>query len=232
MLHLETVSPPLLKIIRAVSSDPFFQDFRLVGGTALSLILGHRISVDADFFSENPFDNRMAETALNRLLPGFVVMKESPHGFAGVYERVKLDLYTWNVSFLLPPIELEGMRLAALPDIAALKLDAIVNRKEEKDFRDIHALLSVYSISELLTFYRERIPHRDLRLVIDHLAAAPAADRQQPVMLLRQIDYSEVSDDILEAIRHHLAALKDEQTRLAEARLQQRGDEIKKRKNE
>lgn len=230
MFHLETVSPALLKIIQAVSSDPVFQDFRLVGGTALSLILGHRVSVDADFFSENPFDNRQAETALNRLLPGFVVMKESPHGFAGVYQAVKLDLYTWNVPFLLPPIESEEMRLAALPDIAALKLDAIVNRKEEKDFRDIHALLSVYSIGELLTFYRERIPHRDLRLVIDHLAAAPAADRQQPVKLLHQIEYSEVADNIVEAIRNHIAALKDEQTRLAEARLQQRIDELKKRK--
>lgn len=232
MLHLETVSPALLKIIRAVSSDPVFQDFRLVGGTALSLILGHRISVDADFFSEKPFDNRQAEMALNRLLPGFVVIKESPHGFAGVYQAVKLDLYTWNVPFLLPPIQSEEMRMAALPDIAALKLDAIVNRKEEKDFRDIHALLSVYSLGELLAFYQERIPHHDLRLVIDHLAAAPAADRQQPVMLLRQIDYSEVADDIIQAIQRHIAALKDEQTRLAEARLQQRIDEIKKKKNE
>lgn len=96
MFHLETVSPALLKIIRAVSSDPVFQDFRLVGGTALSLILGHRVSVDADFFSENPFDNRQAETALNRLLPGFVVMKESPHGFAGIYQAVKVEV--------LPPI--------------------------------------------------------------------------------------------------------------------------------
>lgn len=230
MLYLETVSPTLLKIIRSVSSDPIFQDFRLVGGTALSLFLGHRVSVDADFFSEKAFDKREAETALIHVLPGFVVMKESPHGFAGVYKAVKLDLYTWNVPFLLPPVESDGMRLAALPDIVALKLDAIVNRKEEKDFRDIHALLSAFSLSELLTFYRERIPHRDLRLVIDHLAAAPAADRLQPVKLFRQIDYSEVSADILQAIRSYLTTLKIEQTRLAEARLQQRLEEIKKRK--
>lgn len=50
MLHLETVSPALLKIIKAVSDEPMFQDFRLVGGTALSLQLGHRTSVDAEFF--------------------------------------------------------------------------------------------------------------------------------------------------------------------------------------
>ncbi len=230
MLHINTVSPALLKIIRAVSSEPFFQEFRLVGGTALSLQLGHRLSVDADFFSEKPFDNQIAEKKLVQLLPGFTVIKESPHGFAGVFDEVKLDLYTWNVPFLLPSIESDGLRMAAMPDIAALKLDAIINRKEEKDFRDVHALLSIYSLAELLAFYRERIPHRDLRLVIDHLAAAPAADRQQSIVLLREIDYAEVTEKILQAIRSHLAGLKAEQSRLAEERLQERLTNLKKKK--
>lgn len=65
--------------------------------------------------------------------------------------------------------------MAALPDITAFKLDAIVNPKEGKDFRNIHPLLLVYSLGELLVF-----------LPGTHLAAAPAADRQQLVMLLRQ----------------------------------------------
>lgn len=228
MLYLETVSPALLKIIRAVSGEPMFRDFRLVGGTALSLQLGHRTSVDADFFSEKPFDNRTAEEKLAQLLPDFSVLKESPHGFAGYFEGVKLDLYTWNVPFLLPPVETDGLRIAALPDIAALKLDAIINRKEEKDFRDVHALLSVYSLAELLTFYRERIPGRDLRLVIDHLAAAPAADRQAPIVLLKPIGYENVAADIVHAIQNHLAFLKTEQIRLAEERLRHRLDTLKK----
>ena len=50
-------------------------------------------------------------------------------------------------------------------------------------------------------------------------------------MLLRQVDYSEVADDIMQTIQRYIAALKDEQARLAETRLQQRIDEIKKRKD-
>lgn len=126
MLYLETVSAPLLKIIQAVSSSPAFLDFRLVGVTALSLVFSHRKSVDADFFTDQPFNKRIAEDELLKLLPGFVIMKESPHGFAGIYEGVKLDLYTWNVPFLLPAVEREGIRMAAIPDIVALKLDAAV----------------------------------------------------------------------------------------------------------
>ena len=230
MLHLETVSPPLLKIIKEVSSDDFFQHFRLVGGTALSLCLGHRKSVDADFFSNQSFEIGLAEKALLRVLPGYATIKIAPHGLSGFFEGVKIDLYTWHVPFLSPVEELEGIRMAALPDIAALKLDAIIERKEEKDFRDIHALLGVYPLSELLDFYRERIPHRDLRLVVDHLAAAPATNRQQSIELLRPLDYSVVSSAIIHAIQAHIASLKNQQLRKAEERLQNRLDQIQKRK--
>jgi predicted nucleotidyltransferase len=229
MLYFNTVSPSLLNIIRAVSGEPMFQDFRLVGGTALSLYLGHRMSVDADFFSATPFNQQEAVLRLSNLLPGIQVLKSSPHGFAAVFEGVKLDLYTWNTPFLLPPTEEGQVRLAAIPDVAVLKLGAIVGRKEEKDFRDIHELLSRYPLATLLAFYRERVPHHDLRLVIDHLAAAPAADRQAGIVLLRDVDYEKVASDILQAIQHHLADLKDEQTKLAEARLQQRLNELHKK---
>ena len=102
------------------------------------------------------------------------------------------------------------------------------NRKEEKDFRDVHALLSVYTLGELLDFYRERIPGRDLRLVIDHLAAAAAADRQQPVILLKPAEYEQIAADIIRAIQEHLAFLKAEKSRQAEERLRQRLDTLKK----
>jgi predicted nucleotidyltransferase component of viral defense system len=230
MLHFETVSPTLLKIIRAVSSDPAFEEFRLVGGTALSLYLGHRQSVDADFFSNDTFDNRTKEAALLRLLPGFSIIKESPHGFAGFYEGVKLDLYTWNIPFLLPTAEIEGIRMAAIPDIVALKLAAVIERKEEKDYRDIHALLSSYPFAQMLAFYKERIPHHDLRLVVDHLSAAPAAERQQSIVLFRQVEYAEVAADIIQTIQSYIATIKEEQVRLAEERLRLRLEAIQKKK--
>lgn len=228
MLYLETISPTLLNIIRQVSSDDTFQHFRLVGGTALSLQLGHRLSVDADFFSNQSFEVLPAEEKLQQLLPGFSVLKTSPHGIAGLYNEVKLDLYTWHVPFLLPPIEAQGIRMADLPDIAALKLEAIVNRKEEKDFRDIHALLTAFSLGELLAFYRQRIPGRDLRLVLDHLSAAPAVDISATATLLKDIPYEQVAQDLLEAVKQHIALVRMEKAQQAEERLRQRIEALKK----
>ncbi|MCF8397578.1 MAG: nucleotidyl transferase AbiEii/AbiGii toxin family protein [Bacteroidales bacterium] len=58
MLHRETVSKTTLDLIQRLQADSFFESFVLVGGTALALQIGHRISVDIDFFTRENFDIR------------------------------------------------------------------------------------------------------------------------------------------------------------------------------
>ena len=54
-LHYETVSKPLLECLQKLMANPAFNDFVLVGGTALSLQLGHRMSADIDLFTANGY---------------------------------------------------------------------------------------------------------------------------------------------------------------------------------
>jgi hypothetical protein len=61
MLHTETVESGTLVFITRLSQDAALNNFVLAGGTALSLQLGHRKSIDLDFLSTSPFDSR--ETA-------------------------------------------------------------------------------------------------------------------------------------------------------------------------
>jgi Nucleotidyl transferase AbiEii toxin, Type IV TA system len=227
MLHYETVSPTLLKIIKAVCSVPFFENFRLVGGTALSLYLGHRKSVDADFFSNMAFDQPTSIAILSESLPGFMVTKRSVHGYAAVYEQVKLDLYTWSVDFRLPAVEADDIRLAALPDIAALKMEAIINRKEEKDFRDLHALLQRFSLADLLQFFSERYPHFSARLVTDHLLAAPFIERDQSIELLNDASWESIGSDITQAVQHYYEEGTKLREQQAEERIRQRIESLK-----
>jgi hypothetical protein len=56
MLHKETVASPTLDLIKRLFKDASLNEFVLVGGTALSLQIGHRISIDIDLFSNKPFD--------------------------------------------------------------------------------------------------------------------------------------------------------------------------------
>jgi hypothetical protein len=230
MLHLQTVTPTLLKIIRTVSGEPYFQAFRLVGGTALSLQLGHRMSVDADFFSNESFDKEEAATILFHLLPGFLLLKKSAHGFAGTYEGVKLDVYTWGAPFLLPPVETKDIRMADLRDIAALKLEAITNRKEEKDFRDVHALLQRFSMAELIAFFKDRYPHHNPKMLTDHLLAAPFVERDLSIRLFSEVSWEKLTSDIVQAVGDFYEEKRKQRAAMEEERLRQRLEAIPKRK--
>lgn len=230
MLHLETVTPTLLKIIQTICSEPFFDKFRLVGGTGLSLQLGHRQSVDADFFSNEAYSQEDAIKILSHILPSFIVLKKSAHGMALMYEGVKLDIYTWGVPFLLPSIEIEDIRIADLADIAALKLEAIINRKEEKDFRDIHALLQRFSLSELLRFFHQRYPHHSIRVPIDHLMAASFVERDRSIELIKPIEWSEVTAEIEASIRDFYLKKKKERAAKDAQQLHERLAKIRDKK--
>jgi hypothetical protein len=228
MLHYETVSPTLLKIIETICGESTFDAFRLVGGTALSLHLGHRKSVDADFFSDQPFDHAHSVARLTAILPGFMVVKQSIHGYAAVYQQVKIDVYTWQTQFLLPAVLVNGIRLADLPEIAALKFEAIINRKEEKDFRDVYALLQKFSLADLLGFFRERYPNYSPRLVTDHLLAAPYVERDLGIELITDIPWEQVGVGITSAVQHYYEESIRNREQQEQDRLRQRIEALKK----
>lgn len=119
--------------------------------------------------------------------------------------------------FLLPAVESNGIRLAAIEDVAALKLDAIVQRKEEKDYRDAHALLSRFSLSRLLTIYREHYPNNSSRIVVDHLAAVEHIPHDDSIWLLRPASWELVVRDIQSAIQDYFSELKNEHNERAAA---------------
>ena len=67
MLQTQTVDRDTLGLLKDLMATPELQQFALVGGTNLSLRLGHRLSVDLDLFTNEPFDTEGALTYLFRL---------------------------------------------------------------------------------------------------------------------------------------------------------------------
>lgn len=196
MLHLRTISPSLLTFIRRICDQQEFNTFRLVGGTALSLLYGHRISVDADFFTQTSFDKREIEQMLVQGFPQIQKIHETTYGFTWTYQDIKVDFYDWKVPFLKPPLFEDGIRLAAPEDLAAFKLDAVVGRKTEKDFRDIARLLDVYNLEQLLQFYQKKYPYSNVKLVLDHLASVRRVNPEADLILLDPIPWQQIEEKI------------------------------------
>jgi predicted nucleotidyltransferase component of viral defense system len=168
-LQYKTVSKPLLDCLRKLMSDSAFNDFVLVGGTALSLQCGHRVSFDIDLFTSIEYGSmnlEMIKSALEKSFPFIDSLEKLNFRNLGymVYigntlsDKIKLDLF-YTENFIAPILQQDGLRLASLQDIAAMKMQAIVNSKRKKDFWDIHELLDHFTLEEMIQFGLQRNPY-------------------------------------------------------------------------
>ena len=167
-LHYNTVSPLLRDILSQLMAQPEFTPFCLVGGTSLSLQLGHRVSIDIDLFTDAPYgslDFHAIQSKLRDMFPycqgdcGDIVGMGSSYIIGNsAYDSIKLDLF-YTDPFIRPIKTIDNIRIASIEDIIAMKLDVIGRNGRKKDFWDLHELHDKYTIAEMLTLYAERYPY-------------------------------------------------------------------------
>lgn len=167
-LHLNTVTNLLWTTLQKLMSIEEFNSFRLVGGTSLSLQLGHRESVDIDLFCDSEYGSidfvelehilSVTFPYVNSVFSGPVAMGKSFFVGNNEKELVKLDLY-YTDSFVFPVVIQEKITFASLEEVSAMKFDIIARGGRKKDFWDVHELLEKYSLDELIEFYIKRYPY-------------------------------------------------------------------------
>ena len=155
MLQEQTIKASTLELLKRLMSDSVLKDFYLVGGTALALQIGHRISIDLDLFSTAAFDNVQMREYLESEY-GFRADYMAANTLKGSISDVKIDCimhkYKWLDTF-----EDNGIRLAGLKDICAMKLNSIAgNGTRIKDFIDLAYLSEYYSLRQMLDFFQEK----------------------------------------------------------------------------
>lgn len=163
MLRTEAVSAELLKVLYQLMEIDSLQSFRLVGGTALSLQLGHRDSIDIDLFCCKDFP---AEKICSELEEKFKPDRQLK-ALGGIMIRtllngVKVDIVDNGNKFIRPVISEGLIRMASLEEIAAMKIkiicDPFSGRKTKKDLVDVAELLDKFSIKEMISFFKEKYP--------------------------------------------------------------------------
>ena len=156
MLHKETIYAATLELLKRLMGDERLQGFVLVGGTSLALQIGHRISVDLDLFTEKEFEADELREYLERnyhLQTDYLAFATVKGEIEGVQVDCIAHAYPWLKPFVLE----EGVRLASLEDICAMKLNAIAgNGTRIKDFVDVAYLSSMFSLEQMLKFYEEK----------------------------------------------------------------------------
>lgn len=159
MLHKETVSPELLEILQRLFSFPEMKEFVLVGGTALSLKIGHRRSIDIDLFTSGLFPGDIIPEFLKKNNFAFRQQNIFKGGIFGFINQIKTDFIRHAYPWIHPPEMVESIRFASLPDLAAMKLNAITGSgKRLKDFADVAYLSTYMTLAEMLDSYEEKYP--------------------------------------------------------------------------
>lgn len=210
-LFYNTVTPGLRLILSDLMRQNVFDDFRLVGGTALSLQLGHRQSVDIDLFTDKTYgtaDFKVIENYLRSQYPYFedhagdlIGMGKSYYLGQNNYDCVKLDVY-YTDPFMRPEKRIDGIRMADREDILAMKLEVVSRTGRKKDFWDLHELMETYSLEQMLALHAERNPIlHDKELILEKLCHFEAADGDFEPLCLRNKHWELIKLDFLDAVK-------------------------------
>jgi hypothetical protein len=167
-LFYNTINPLLISVLKTLMAAREFDVFRLIGGTALSLYRGHRESVDIDLFSDASYDSidfAAIDAFLHKTYSYVDTNEYKVVGTGKSYyigkdkdDCVKLDLF-YTDRFIQKIKLIDGIRLATVEEIIAMKTDVISRGGRKKDFWDIHELKEDYSIEKMLTLHKQRYPY-------------------------------------------------------------------------
>jgi hypothetical protein len=209
MLYYNTINELLKNTLQIVMKAAIFNHFRLVGGTVLSLQIGHRVSIDIDLFSDQTYGtinfNEIDEflnqnfnyVSSNKLPPAlgksFIIGKDQENA-------IKLDIY-YTDSFIFPCLEIDDIRMASVEEIIAMKIDVIQRGGRKKDFWDLNELLPKYSIHQMLEFHEKRYPYtHDKKVIIRNLTHFEHADDDLNPICMKGKYWEFIKEDFQEMV--------------------------------
>ncbi|MFQ6015284.1 MAG: nucleotidyl transferase AbiEii/AbiGii toxin family protein [Anaerolineae bacterium] len=209
-MFLHTLTTEVRRLLAHLSQEPLVRPFYLAGGSAAALHLGHRVSVDLDFFT--PQDSYEAEPlvqALQRI--GHLDIEQQSRGtLNGRLAGVRISFFIYPYPLLEEMTDLDGMQVARLTDIALMKITAIGQRGALRDFIDLYFICrGGYALDDLLRRVPEKYP--TVSYPSYHLLRALAyfedAEGDEPPRMLVPFDWTETKRFFEEEVRRLMKRL-------------------------
>jgi len=184
----------------------FKDDFYLAGGTGLALQIRHRRSVDFDFFCPESFDTEaLFDTARKKFSDQSVTrIDQSQDTLHMSVDGVQMSFFRYKYDLIDDLIETINLQLAAIPDIACMKLSAVISRATTKDYVDIYYILQDYSLEELLNFADDKYPNFNRNLALKSLVYFDDVT-EEPLEFLDDDapDFDEVKEYLRKTIKNY-----------------------------
>lgn len=207
MVYWNTVNDKLKDCLLLLMNNNLFERFRLVGGTALSLQLGNRISIDIDLFTDATYgsiDFKEIDAFLINHFPYVFGVNDMPVAMGKSYRvgkdadnAVKLDFY-YTDEFIFKPLVADGIRMATAEEILAMKIDVVQRSGRKKDFWDLHELMEYFSFPEMLALHQQRYPYNhDPLLITRNMINFESADQDPDPVCLKGKHWELIKFDMI-----------------------------------
>lgn len=152
--------------------ESFKNDFYLAGGTGLALQIGHRDSVDFDFFSSSDLDTEKLFNEFTDVFQEYDLLKiQEEKNTLGILidNDINLSFFTYRYPLLNPLINEDNLHIASLDDTACMKLSAITGRASNKDYIDLYFILQKRPLDELLILSAKKFKDIDTNIILKSL---------------------------------------------------------------
>ncbi len=165
----------------------------LAGGTACALQIGHRVSLDLDFFTDKEFNIDIVLKQLEKL-PGFKFSESAKWTILGTFPKVKFSYFYYPYPLIKKTSPFSQINLASLEDIAAMKIAAICDRGSKRDFIDLYFLAKKFSLERILKFYDKKYSKLSNNIIhiMRSLDYFTDADPQESPKMLIRVSWEEV----------------------------------------
>jgi hypothetical protein len=203
-LHLEVLGRSQRTVLRRLAPVATARGFYLAGGTALALQLGHRHSVDFDWFRQRPIrDPLQLARGIADAGTRLSVDQTEPGTLHGDLSGVRVSFLEYRYPLLGPLLREKGLdlALASTDDIAAMKLAAVAQRGSRKDFVDVFALGERLQLEDMLGLYRRKYGVRDVGHVLVALSYFDDADRERMPTMRRPWKWPDIKAAIRRWVR-------------------------------
>ncbi len=203
--HEEVLGRSQGKVLRQLGQLMTARQFYLGGGTAIALYLGHRQSVDLDWFTHERIEDVAALAGeLRHSNVAFATRSVSRGTLHGTVSRVRTSLLEYRYALLRPLVECGpfGCQMASLDDLACMKLSAVTQRGAKRDFLDLYAIGERHCpLAQMLDLYRQKYDVRNISHVLYSLAYFDDADKEPTPRMLWNVDWKQMKRTIQRWVR-------------------------------
>lgn len=202
-MYQEVINAKTKRVLETIDKIKEIGNFYLAGGTALALQLGHRKSIDLDWFSQKEFDVGILKKDLSSF-GDLKIDSEDKQTLNCRLDDVKISFFVYSYKILFPLVDFNKIKLADEHDIACMKIDTISSRGAKKDFIDLYFLLEKYRLEELLNLFDKKyagIKYNRFHLLKSLTYFDDAESEPMPEML-KNISWEEIKDEIKKKVKN------------------------------